>query len=68
MGDRRLRDQNEAAEVDRELPVDVLQLGILDPARDADPGRVDEQVETPGSLDVLALYMAWKIARTPGEL
>ena len=27
---------------------------VLDPARDADPGRVDEQVETAGALHVLA--------------
>ena len=52
--DRSLRDEHEAAQVDRELAVDVLQLRVLDSARDPDPGRVDEHVETAVALDVLA--------------
>ena len=51
--DRGLGDEHEPAQVDRQLPVDVLHLGVLEPARDADAGRVDEHVETALALDVL---------------
>ena len=50
---RLTRDEDEAAEVDPELKVDVLRLQVLDPSADADAGGVDEHVETAVALAVL---------------
>ena len=51
--ERRLRHEQEAAEIDRELAVDVLELSVLDPPGDADPRRVDEHVQAALARDVL---------------
>ena len=51
--DRSLGDEHEASHVDRQLAVDVLELRVLDAGRNADPRRVDEQVEAAVALDVL---------------
>ena len=51
--DRRLRDEEEAAQVDAELQVELLRGQILDEAADADPGGVDENVEAAEALSML---------------
>ena len=51
---RRLRHEQEAAEVDGELQIDLLGRELFQPAADADARRVDEHVKPPMSLVVLA--------------
>jgi hypothetical protein len=48
----RPRDEEEAAEVDADLEVEMLRREILDVAGDADPGRVDEDVQPAEALAV----------------
>ena len=50
--DRGLRDEEESAQVDADLEVEVLGREVLDVAGDADPGRVDEDVEPAEPLAV----------------
>ena len=51
--DRLARDEQQPAEVDAELQVDVLRLQRLDLAADADARRVDEHVQAAEPLCVL---------------
>ena len=53
MRDRGLRDEHEPEQVDVLLPLDVLELGVLEAGHDADPGRVHEHVEAAAACDVL---------------
>ena len=45
--DRRLRHEEEPAQVHTELQVEMLDGQVLDAPADADPGRVDEQSSRP---------------------
>jgi hypothetical protein len=51
--DRRLRHEEEPAQVDVELEVEALQRQVLDRAADPDAGGVDEHVEVPEPVAVL---------------